>query len=191
MQLLVISLVCIIGVTQTFRPGLPTISRMLADDTGLLPYIYMGFVVLLYQLRTITLLEWGTTQNSIRLSLEFIQAISFLYVYVASVDYSPVVHSIVASCVVGSTLGISLTYYDYREPCSMISVLHAIAMIQFIVLAIVTMSILFTVADVERNTYFALTEYALFKTVPVLMVFAVLGIRVPPLSQSSSKIPPA
>ena len=153
---------------------------MLSDDTGLLPYIYMGFVVLLYQLRTITLLEWGKTQNSIRIALEFIQVISFLFVYVASVDYATIVHAIVASCVVGSTLGIDLSYYNYKNPCDAFSILHGLAILQFVALAIVTMSILFSVQDVERKTFFALTEYALFMTVPVLLEFAVVEIRSQP-----------
>ncbi len=177
-SLLIITIVCIIGTLQNYRPGLPTISRMLADDQNALPFLYTCAIIVVYTIRMYTMLRWSDSLNGIAIFAGFIQITSLLFVYVASLDYLYSAHVASACFVVGSTLLLHFTTVAFPRcdtSSTMLFFLYWFAVFQFVGLALTFL--ITTLSNVnERSSEIALVEYALFMTVPILQEFYVINL---------------
>lgn len=176
----VVYYLAVIGLTISFRPGVPSYSRMFEDDPDSLPLIYLFFLLLNSELRTSTLVEFHIRENSktnlITFTANWIQTISLSMIPVASVDYMTNVHFSAAAIGVISTLVAESTRSFRGKNATVLKWMH-----RFILLIITLNALLFAAyiliwTDAEKTTNIALSEFMLFFLMSGVSVFNITDI---------------
>lgn len=181
-----IYIVIVLGLALSFRPGLPSISRMLVDQPDVLPLLYILFVLVAYELRTVAIMEADIKNpfNYVKFVLGFLQSLGLVLIPVAHLDYQLPWHLAAAILVIVSTVLRELAFEDYRmirllSPCrgrvawTLVDVLHLLTLLAISILSLVYIIITMTVPNSEHVTQVSFVEYALFLLVAGVNVFNV------------------
>jgi hypothetical protein len=179
-----------VGISKSFRPGLPSISRMLEDQSSWLPAIYISFVLFTYVGRTLDIIlnEINTNKKILKIDLgfTFLQALFLLLIPSADLDHALTFHMVVAGSIVAVTLFRELIYVSlsfaknsntnkdqkYRfskTKCKTWFHLSFIICILSFAMAFLILSLI--VAHIEVTSPFAILEYVLFMLIATVNIF--------------------
>lgn len=180
-SLTMIYVVIVIGISLTFRPGLPSISRMIVDDSDTIPYIYIIFVLLSYELRTVAILQSQRKSpfNKTKFTLGFLQSIGFLLIPIAHLDYQLGGHIFAAVLIVSATFFRQLLYdqkrfvelFSCKIHWQIIDYLHMFSLFCMLALALAFIITIYTIENAESSTHLSLIEYALFFQIASMNIF--------------------
>ncbi len=184
--------ISLVGMWLNERPGLPTISRMFLDNPDFLPHLFVIFVVIQHELRSIASTEdyvLRLTQSrkisngTIYLIVLFVdllgcvQTICYLLIIPLDLDYYPYSHQIVAFMIVAVAL-IREFYFitvclveDKMKKIRLLLRIHVFFLI--ILVGFVFTITLFMIPNLEVETYYAFTEYLLFMFISIANCFYV------------------
>ncbi len=100
--------IILMGLIDSVLPGTPTISRFIIDDYELISFLYVPFVILLHEIRSISVARHYKSYSYPRIvavdCLGYLQTVSFLMVLVADMDFMPTEHFFFATLIVVVTL---------------------------------------------------------------------------------------
>lgn len=171
---LVVYLFVIVGIVNNKRPGVPSISRILSDNPGYAPIIYVTAIypisasliaiICLYEGR-----EKGLSANLIWfLITEVLSSSAFLWIVVADIDTNPGVHlfatgvTVVAALVGGATHNLEDKVLYYGKLATMGFIFTS---------ALVFVCVIYTDHTRELTTPFSMLEYELYSSVTLLRNF--------------------
>lgn len=185
-----------IGISKSFRPGLPSISRMLEDQSTWLPAIYISFVLFTYVGRTLDILLNEINPNKqfiiYDLGLTFFQALFLLLIPSASLDHAYEFHMVVAGSIVAVTLLRELIYINSNHLCSNKSSkvdakektnksiksnktyktwFHLLFIISILSFATAFLIVNLTITHIELTSPLAILEYVLFMLIATVNIF--------------------
>lgn len=151
---------CAVGICITGRPGLPSVSRILADNPTIMPNFYILFCVVSSIDSLLLLAEIKATTQ---LYLGILQSIFIFMIVVADMDFNYYLHfsSATMIVVVGFIRGLVVAWQTNGR-----TRIYQIIMLG-VILACSGMFVLYNYfyANAELTTSVALTEYALFLTI--------------------------
>ena len=151
------------GLSLSFRPGVPSISRMIVDQPLVLPLIYYVFLVISTQCRTAVINSFSVKGGGTdwwMFAVTLAEFIGFAMIPVCSMDFQPELHMFAAGLIVVASVPHQVVLNTHE-----IIVHRVLVALVTVVLSLTFLCVSSTVRNSETSTNVALAEYALFLVV--------------------------
>jgi hypothetical protein len=176
-SLLTVLIFVVTGISVSFRPGVPSISRILADNPEFAPMIYIIFVILLNFSSSTILFEKAVLSNDVKwvgFLATWIQTVGLIIIPVTNVDLQPGWHIAAICLVVAATSVRIFKRVASRKRCSWL-----LAMQTLLVLILYGITIAYIISTslipfVERTSPIALMEHTIFMLTSSLSIFNIV-----------------
>lgn len=169
-----------IGNMLSFRPGAPSISRMLSDATPLYTFFYIIVVSLTNVLKTIVLSKMQSEGKKSGISnyiifTSIVQTISLILIPFADLDTAATLHYIIAGISVVTTILLQVLFLIFHPSRSRwVNITYALLTGFIGVIGGIYIIVVFLVEHIEKHTYISLVEYSLFILMAFISIFNVM-----------------
>jgi hypothetical protein len=151
---------------------------MIIDEPDVIPYIYIVFVVLFCEVRTLVESENEKSYSIFGFIFSVFQFLAFLLIPIADLDFQLPGHMFAASLIVTATFFREVSYEKFRllKVCykrnfKPYDLLHIFSLLMMIILALVFVIVIYTQENAEASTFISLVEYNLFFLIAVINMF--------------------
>lgn len=170
LSVVMVSIMIWVGAYISFRPGLPSVSRMMEDHPQSIPYLYTAFAMTTYAVGMLAVIR-GRGRWTPNLIVTHLQFLAIVLVPLTSLDFEFVGHMVVAALVVVLTIMRDLVILGDPFVATPVGILHFICLLSIFLLAIVFGVYAMFIPDAENATGIAIVEYTLVKMTAAINIF--------------------